>query len=198
MIITFLDDLKDHRRPQGQRYELKFILLFSIMAILSNSKSYRDIARFMKKNHSKLNNYFGQAWKKAPSYTTVRNIIQGTDKQGLEACFRAYSKSLSEPVEKGSFVGVAVDGKVLCGSYDHFQDKKAVQILSFFETQSELILAHEKIDVKTNEIPVAQALIPQLELEGVVYTLDALHCQKKTFEIADNKNGKEKKTSYPG
>ncbi len=97
MIIIFLDDLKDNGRLQGQGYELKFILLFSIMAILSNSKSYRDIARFMKKNHSRLNNYFGQALKKAPSYATVRNIIQGTDKQGLEACFRAYSKSLSEP-----------------------------------------------------------------------------------------------------
>jgi hypothetical protein len=198
MIITFLDDLKDHRRSQGQRYELKFILLFSIMAILSNAKSYRDIARFMKKHHFKLNKDFGLAWKKAPSYTTVRNIIQGTDKDGMETCFRAYSKSLSEPEEKGRLVGVAVDGKVLRGSYDHFQDKKAAQILSFFETQSELILAHEKIDVKTNEIPVAQALIPQLGLEGIVYTLDALHCQKKTFEIADGSNGKEKKTPYSG
>lgn len=197
MIITFLDDLKDHRRSQGQRYELKFILLFSIMAILRNAKSYRDIARFMKKHHARLSKDFGLAWKKAPSYTTVRNIIQGTDKQGLEVCFRAYSKSLLEPVE-GSLVGVAVDGKVLRGSYDHFQDKKAAQILSFFETQSELILAHEKIDVKTNEIPVAQALIPQLELEGIVYTLDALHCQKKTFEIADGNNGKEKKTPCTG
>jgi len=193
MIITFLDNLKDHRRPQGQRYELKFILLFSIMAILSNAKSYRDIGRFLKKHHSRLNKDFGLAWKKAPSYTTVRNIIQGTDKQGLEACFRAYSKSLSGLVGKGRLVSVAVDGKVLRGSYDHFQDKKAAQILSFFETQSELILAHEKMDVKTNEIPVAQALIPQLELEGIVYTLDALHCQEKTFEIADGDNGKEKK-----
>jgi hypothetical protein len=98
---------------------------------------------------------------------------------------------------KGNPIGVAVDGKVLRGSYDHFQDKKAIQVLSFFDTESQLILAHERIDVKTNEIPVAQALIPQLELEGIVYTLDALHCQKKTFEIADNGN-KEKKTHHTG
>ena len=116
-----------------------------------------------------------------------------SDRDGhREVCFRAYSKSLLEPVG-GSLVCVAVDGKVLCGSYDHFQDKKATQILSFFETHSELILANEKIDVKTNEIPVAQALIPQSELEGIVYALDALHCQKKTFKIADSNNGKEKK-----
>ena len=33
---------------------------------------------------------------------------------------------------------------------------------------------------KTNEIPTAQALIKELGLpEGSVYTLDAVHCQKK-------------------
>ena len=48
MILTFLDDLKDHRRLQGQRYELKFIILFSIMAFLSNAKSYRDVERYIK------------------------------------------------------------------------------------------------------------------------------------------------------
>lgn len=193
MIITFLDDIKDHRRSQGQRYELRFILLFSIMAILSNAKSYRDIARFICKHHERLKKDFGLGWKRPPAYTTVRNIINGVGQQELEAGFRAYAQSLSK-TEKDSYVGIAVDGKVLRGSYDHFQNKKAIQVLSFFDTQSELILAHEKIDVKTNEIPVAQALIPKLGLENVVYTLDALHCQKKTFEVADDENMGEKKT----
>ena len=74
---------------------------------------------------------------------------------------------------------VAVDGKVLRGSFDNFEDKKAIQVLSFFDTRQGLILAHEKIDEKTNEIPVFQRLIKELRLENVVYTLDALHCQKK-------------------
>ncbi len=191
MILTFLDDMKDHRRAQGQRYELRFVVLFSIMAIMGNSKSYRDIFRFMKKHHEVLKKDFGLTWKKAPAYTTIRNIIQGVEKQELEACFRGYTQSLLD-ADENDYVGVAVDGKVLRGSYDHFQDKKAVHVLSFFDTRSELILAHEKIDVKTNEIPVAQSLIPQLGLENVVYTFDALHCQKKTFEIADNKGGAKK------
>ncbi len=197
MIITFLDDIRDHRRSQGQRYELKFVLLFSIMAILSNAKSYRDISRFINKHLERLKKDFGLEWKKPPAYTTVRNIINGVGQQELEAGFRAYTQSLSE-TDKDNYIGVAVDGKVLRGSYDHFQDKKAIQVLSFFDTQSELILAHEKVDVKTNEIPVAQALIPKLGLENVVYTLDALHCQKKTFEVADNENMGEKKTHNTG
>ena len=191
MIITFLDDLQDHRRPQGQRYELKFIILFSIMAILSNSKSYRDIHRFLKKHHSRLQKDFDLNWKQVPSYSTIRNIIQGVDHQELEASFRVYTQSLLDN-ETSETISIAVDGKVLRGSYDHFNDKKAIQVLSFFDTQSELILAHEIVDVKTNEIPVAQKLIPQLELENIVYTFDALHCQKKIFEVANEKEGVKK------
>ena len=179
MILTFLDDLQDHRRAQGRRYELKFMILFSIMAILSNAKSYRQISSFITTHYKTLNEEFKLNWKKCPSYSTVRNIIQGVDPKGIEACFRAYSQSLLNMDISNTEIGVAVDGKVLRGSYDHFEDKKAIQVLSFFETGQGLILAHEVIDEKTNEIPVFQRLIQELGLKNVVYTLDALHCQKK-------------------
>ena len=77
MIATFLEDLKDHRRTQGQRYKLEHIILFSIMAFLSNAKSYRDISRFIKSHFEVLKEHFGLSWKKPPGYTTVRNIILG-------------------------------------------------------------------------------------------------------------------------
>ncbi len=65
------------------------------------------------------------------------------------------------------------------GSFDSFQDQKAIQILSAFLTNENLILAHEEIDCKTNEIPTAQSLIKELELENCLFTFDAMHCQKK-------------------
>ena len=179
MILTFLDDLQDHRRAQGRRYELKFIILFSIMAILSNAKSYRQISSFIKMHYKTLKEEFELSWKKYPAYTTVRNIIRGVDPKEMEACFRAYTQSLMDIDISNIEIGVAVDGKVLRGSFDNFVDKKAIQVLSFFETRQGLILAHEIINEKTNEIPVFQKLIKELELENVVYTLDALHCQKK-------------------
>jgi hypothetical protein len=74
---------------------------------------------------------------------------------------------------------VAIDGKALRGSFDRFQDRKAAQILSAFCQNEQLILGHLPVSTKTNEIPMAQQLIEQLSLTGCVYTLDALHCQKK-------------------
>ena len=179
MILTFLDDLQDHRRAQGRRYELKFIILFSIMAILSNAKSYRQISSFIITHHKTLEKEFGLKWKKYPAYTTVRNIIRGVDSKKIEACFRSYTQSLIDMGKANTEISIAVDGKVLRGSFDNFEDKKAIHILSFFNTSQGLILAHEKIDEKTNEIPVFQRLIKELGLENVTYTLDALHCQKK-------------------
>jgi hypothetical protein len=84
---------------------------------------------------------------------------------------------LAESDEERQFIGC--DGKVLRGSFDHFKDQKAIQILSAFVSNSQIILAHEEIATKTNEIPTAQALMEALGLSGYIFTFDALHCQKK-------------------
>jgi hypothetical protein len=182
MISTFLSDLQDHRRSQGQRYKLEHIILFSIMAFLSNAKSYRDISRFIKVRFDVLKEHFGLTWKRPPGYTTIRNVILGVDSEELESFFRAYTQSLIVE-SNASFIGtIAFDGKTLRGSYDHFQDKRAMQILSMFRTEDKLILAHEVIDQKTNEIPMVQKLLEDTGLEGYCYTMDALHCQKKLLK----------------
>jgi len=67
--------------------------------------------------------------------------------------------------------------KVIRWSFEHFHDKKAIQILSAF-LDSKIILAHDQIEEKTNEIPVSQKFFNELW----VNTLDALHCQKKLLK----------------
>lgn len=177
MLESFLFKIQDHRRAQGRRYEQRYILLFAVLAILSGATSYRKIERFISGNYTKLDDIFDLQWKRRPAYTTIRDIIQNTSGAELEKCFREYSASLSTESETTQFIGC--DGKVLRGSFDHFEDQKAIQILSAFLTDGHLILAHEEIEAKTNEIPTAQQLMSQLGLSGYVYTFDAIHCQKK-------------------
>ena len=47
-----------------------------------------------------------------------------------------------------------------------------------FAVEHQIILAHEIVDEKSNEIPAVQTLIATLGLNGRVFTLDAMHCQK--------------------
>ena len=184
MLKSFLFTIKDHRRKQGRRYELGIILLFSILAILSGSDSYRKIHKFIEVHYGTLTEIFGLAWKRKPAYTTIRNIIQNTSGMELEQSFREYSAVLAANAGEEQFIGC--DGKVLRGSFDHFKDQKAIQVLSAFVSHEHIILAHEEIDAKTNEIPMVQRLMAELGLSGYIFTCDALHWQEKTLQTAKN------------
>jgi predicted transposase YbfD/YdcC len=182
MLASFLCNIPDHRRKQGRRYQLGPILLCAILAIASNADSYRKIHSFIKRHYDTLAQTFGFTWKRLPAYTTIRNIIQGTSSSELETQFRAYSEQ-ELPAQSG-FRVIQFDGKVIRGSFDHFHDQNAIQVLSAFVDGPSVILAHEEIATKTNEIPTAQALIKKLGLEHCLFTFDALHCQHKTLQTA--------------
>ena len=182
MLQNFLLKIKDHRRKQGQRYQLEYILFFSILAILSNATSYRKVHAFIKSNYETLDKTFDLNWKYLPAYTTIRAIIQGTSADEIEQAFREYSAFLTHNNIEKRFL--SFDGKVLRGSFDHFKDQKAIQVLSAFMPGCRIILAHEEIARKTNEIPTAQELIQELGLSNCIFTFDAIHCQEKTLEVA--------------
>ncbi len=182
MLKSFLFKIIDHRRKQGRRYELGHILLFSVFAILSGADSYRKIQKFIVIHYQTLDKTFKLNWKRMPAHTTIRNIIQGTAGSELEMIFRRYSAILSGSDNTERFI--SCDGKVLRGSFDRFKDRKAIQVLSAFLSDSHIIPAHEVIAAKTNEIPTVQRLIEASGLTGGIFTFDALHCQEKTLRTA--------------
>lgn len=185
MLLNYLKQVPDHRRAQGQRFKLDDLLFTSILALLSGADSYRDIARFMKGRLKQLKVWFGITWKRAPSKTQIRDILCKANKPALEKVFRNYSQDLSESTAENSKgpLGFAIDGKALRGSFDHLKGNDILHLLSVFCTTNQLILGHVEIPEKTNEIPTAQDLIKELGLAaGSVYTLDAMHCQKKRLK----------------
>ena len=184
MLLDYLSQISDTRRQQGQLYQLPYMLLFSIFAILCGATSYRKIQRFINAHRERLNEVFGLRWKRAPVHTSIRYILQSLKTDNLESVFRDYSRALSsdeEPETERWYV--AIDGKQLRGSFDHFEDHKAVHLLSAFSFDEQLILGHRETDEKSNEIPAVQRLIEELGLNDCVFTLDAMHCQKKTVDL---------------
>jgi predicted transposase YbfD/YdcC len=180
----------DFRRSQGQRYELHNVILFCILAISCNAKTFRQIAIFIKSHFLELSHAFDLEWKRAPSYTTIRNHINGLDSADLEGAFRVYTQHILPVLcQQDTFRHICVDGKTLRGSADKAQSKRAIQKLSLFDTIHNLILAHVEIEDKTNEIPAFQQLLQEVEIQNAIYSADAMHCQKKTFEIAADKAG---------
>jgi hypothetical protein len=180
LLKTFLFAIPDHRRPQGHLYALEHIRLFSILAVLSDATSYRKIQRFIAARLPRLNALCGLSWKRAPAHTALRYTLQGLNPAAVEAAFRRHAAALDGPRE--GLTGIALDGKTSRGSFDRFQDQKAIQVLSALATDSTLVLGHVLISAaeadQPHEIPAAQQLIDELGLSGRLFTLDALHAQK--------------------
>lgn len=188
MLLECLSEVADPRRRQGQRYPLDYILLFSVLALLCGATSYRKIQRFIQAHREQLNGWFGLQWRRAPAHTSIRYILQGLEPEQVERAFRHHSQQLRDSqTEHDGQPAIAIEGKALRGSFDRFQDQQATQILSAFCHREQLILGHLPVSDKTNEIPVAQQLIQELSLTGVIYTLDALHCQKNAGACPDTR-----------
>ena len=152
------------------------MLLFSILAVMSGAASYRRIHQFMRTHQARLNGAFGCRWRKTPAYTSIRYTLQGLDPAEIAPHFRAHAAALA-----GAAPVIALDGKTLRGSLDHFEDIKAAQVLSAFAVEGQLVLGQVLIEDgdKDHEIQAAQRLIEALGLGGRLYTLDAPHLQKK-------------------
>ena len=180
--LNLLSQIPDPRRAQGKKWLLGPVLLSTVLAILSGATSYRRVHRFIAVHRNNLNDAFGFGWKAAPAYSAIRTILQGLDGAEVERVFRAHAAELNAtgPDETGeNLPAVAIDGKTLRHSFDAFNDRKAAHVLSAFAVDDALILGHLEVDEKSNEIPAAQQMIEALGLEGRLFTLDAMHCQKE-------------------
>src|SRR5271154_5368714 len=93
-LLALLSEVPDPRRGQGQKYKLPYVLLFSILAIVTGCNSYRGIVTFIDVHRSKLNAAFGLAWRRAPAHTAIRYILQGLDPAAVEAAFRRHAALL--------------------------------------------------------------------------------------------------------
>ena len=93
-LIALLSEIPDPRRAEGKLYKLPYVLLFSILAVVTGGNSFRSIETFIKVHRRRLNAAFGLRWKRAPAHTAIRYILQGLDPQAVEQAFRRHAAGL--------------------------------------------------------------------------------------------------------
>lgn len=188
-IYKLLREVKDWRRKQGIRHSLPIILLITIMGIMNGAKSERAISRFAENNKKDLIKYLQIKKKRIPTRNIIRVVLQTIDFKQLEEIFCKWAKMYVKIEEKE---WISIDGKAIKGTTQNANNSSQnfKSLVSVFASKRKQIISVSKLETKkTNEIPVVQELIRALDLEGVVFTLDALHCQKKTVkEIIKSKN----------
>lgn len=178
-LIAKLKQVKDFRTSDGQRHPLWLVLLIVLMGTMSGYVGYRGLGDFVSRHHSALIETLKIRKQRLPSYSTIRRVMMGIDFGEFVDLFNQWAAS-EVKLEKNDWL--AIDGKSIKGTvtqtFNEYQN--FVSIVSAFSQQQGVVVSLAKLDnSQGSEIHTVQALIQALQLEGVVFTLDALHCQKK-------------------
>lgn len=184
-LIERLNQIKDFRRKQGQRYSLTSILLIIIMGVMSGRYGYREINTFAKANEKDLRRNLKIKHKKMPSHVTIREIIMRVDFDALNEVFYKWASSYVK-IEKDEWI--SIDGKSIRSTVEDYNTsyQNFVCLVSVFtQKRGQVIKTSAYENKKESEISVVRKLIEVLDLKDVIITLDALHC-KKNFKT-DNR-----------
>ena len=178
-LIEELKKIPDFRTNEGKRHPLWLVLLIVIMGTMSGYLGYRALGDFVTRHREALMTTLKLPKKRLPSYSTIRRVMMGIDFEEFLAVFNNWALS-TLPNEQKRWL--AVDGKTIRGSEKSVEKfySQFVQIASVYSTSAGIVVGMSSwISNEKSEILVVQNLLKALKLEGVVFTLDALHCQKK-------------------
>jgi len=74
-LLAALAEVPDPRRAQGQRYSMRHLLLFSVLATLAGATSYQKIVAFIALQRERLNAVFGACFRRTPAVNTLRHLF---------------------------------------------------------------------------------------------------------------------------
>jgi hypothetical protein len=174
--------LEDFRRAEGKMHELRLILIIVIMAIMSGFYGLRAMGDFVKKNRKELIELFKTKNGRLPSRQTIGRALQHLDFNKFNNIFYHWAINYVDIEDKD---WISIDGKAIRGTVSNSGNslQDFTSLVSVFVSKKKQTITVGKINHgKEGEIPKVQDLIKLLGLEGMVFTLDALHCQAKTVK----------------
>lgn len=166
-------DVEDPRQAHKVKHRLDDIILLAIFAVISNAQSWTEIEAFglakeeWLKQHLILENGI-------PSHDTIQRVFQILDPAVLMSRFIAWTQGVMS-VSKDKII--AIDGKTLRGSRDVSRERKALHLVRAWATEQGVLLGHQKVDEKSNEITAIPEILSLLALKGCIVTIDAMGCQ---------------------
>ena len=174
-IIELLKGVPDYRKKIGT-YPLWSLLAIYLLAVLCGApRGSKDLAKFARKLSQGQRRALGvrkrQGRYPAPSQPTFWRMLEEINGTQLEEVLLQVQEQLRGPAPQNELI--AMDGK-------EPKHGGGQSVLTAVCVPSQYYLGSAMVDTKTNEIPVAQKLFPDLDLKGRFVSLDALHTQTQT------------------
>ena len=174
-------ELEDTRYENFVKHKLTDVLIIVMCGILCGLDELEDIVTYGKSNLSFLKENFGID--KVPSKSTLTRVMNFIDGEKVA---KIIINIMRETLGIAGDV-VAFDGKTICSTAKGNREK--LHIVTAYLTQNGVILGQETVGEKTNEIPIIQAMLKYIDVNGKVVTADAMHCQKETAKLITRGGG---------
>lgn len=168
--------LPDPRRRRGRRYSLPFLLTCMVAALLCKCDSTLAVEQWCREHQPLLRQVFGPLRYLTPSGSLYRRLLPRLSVMHIEWALAGWVRATRVADDQEP---VAVDGKTVRGARGAGM-REGPHLLTVYTHRSQETLLQVRIADKTNEIPVAQAILPLLldhSGPGRIVTADALHTQ---------------------
>ncbi len=184
-IWTGFADLPDPRRGNAQRHRLLDVLTIALTATICGAESCVDFADFARDREALFREFLALP-NGLPSHDTFSRLFRLLDPAAFAACFARFLDGLGA-CGPGM---IAIDGKTLRRSFDRAAGQSPLHVITAFATEARVVIAQVAAADKESEIMAARSLLGLLELDGVLVTGDALHCQGETARLIAQRGGK--------
>ena len=184
-VDEILEAVPDPRGRHGLRYELAFLLTCLIAALVCNCNSSEAVAQWCREQEGLLRQVFGSRLFLTPSGSLYRWLLPRLDVAIVE---EVRGRWIQATLQARADDPIALDGKTVRGA--HHGEEKAPHLLSFRTHQSQETLYEVRVSEKTNESPVAKAVLPTLPIAGRVTTADALHTHAAFMQVVHEQQGR--------
>ena len=174
--------IEDERDQALVKHSLVDILKLVMIAVLCGIDELEQIVDYGKRKREFLKEKF--EIKSIPSKSTLTRIFIMINSKWLGLSIVGILNTLI----KEKHGQIMLDGKAIRSTDAIKTIEKMMNIVTAY-TDTGICLCQTTVDSKSNEIPAVQELIEMLDIEGMVLTADAMHCQKETAELIVDKKG---------
>jgi predicted transposase YbfD/YdcC len=181
-----LGALEDGRHAKGRRYSLGLILLVTILAKLCGEDTPFGIAEWARLRAEQLVRLLQLKRATMPCHNTYRRVLGKAI--NLMELQQMTSRYLTEGLNQGHSVLVAIDGKTLRGTIPK-GDSQGVHLLAAYLPEEGIVLMQMAVDQKENEIRAAPNLLQTIDLRDKVVRAGAMLTQRKLSAIVVDGGG---------
>ena len=167
--------IDDERDQANIKHPLVDILKLTIIAVLCGMDELDKIVDYGKNKKEFLEKEFGI--KAIPSKSTLTRIFIMISPKWLGLSISCILKTIIKEKEEQ----IMLDGKAIRSTEAIKTIDTMMNIVTAY-TDTGISLCQIPVDSKSNEIPAVRDLIDMMDIEGIVITADAMHCQKETAE----------------